>query len=226
MFVHNNKTNYNDILIEINNLKDIVKYQTRLIQDLITNNNILTEKITNLEEKSTINSKLQTINIEKINELSNNNVSELLLTNINSSDNENDIDNIDYSVTNNLIKLFEEKLEVIVNKSDIVNIFKIKNLNKTDENIITDKYIIKFNNSTIRYDLLKNRKKIKNSDIYLNENLSKENSNIFYNTRTLYRNTKIAGTCTFNGSVYIQIKKNSENIKINSIYHLNSLEIA
>ena len=71
------KINYNDILIEINNLKDIVKYQTKLIQDLITNNNILTEKVTNLEEKSTINSKLQTINIEKSNELSNNNVSEL-----------------------------------------------------------------------------------------------------------------------------------------------------
>ena len=110
------KINYNDILIEINNLKDIVKYQTKLIQDLITNNNILTEKVTNLEEKSTINSKLQTINIEKINELSNNNVSELLLTNINSSDNENDIDNIDYSITNNLIKLFEEKLEVIAGR--------------------------------------------------------------------------------------------------------------
>ena len=220
------KINYNNILIEINNIKDIVKYQTKLIQDLITNNNILTEKVTNLEEKSTINSKLQTINIEKINELSNNNVSELLLTNINSSDNENDIDNIDYSITNNLIKLFEEKLEVIVNKSDIANIIKIKNLKKTDDNIITDKYIIKFNNSTIRYDLLKNRKKFKNSDIYLNENLSKENSNIFYNTRTLYRNSKIAGTWTFHGSVYIQIKKNSENIKINSIDHLNSLEIA
>ena len=39
------KTNYNDILIEINNLKDIIKYQTRLIQDLITNNNILTKKL-------------------------------------------------------------------------------------------------------------------------------------------------------------------------------------
>ena len=154
------KINYNDILIEINNLKYIVKYQTKLIQDLITNNNILTEKVTNLEEKSTINSKLQTINIEKINELSNNDVLELLLTNINSSDNENDIDNIDYSITNNLIKLFEEKLEVIVNKSDIANIIKIKNIKKTDDNIITDKYIIKFNNSTIRYGLLKNRKQI------------------------------------------------------------------
>ena len=99
------KTNDNDILIEINNLKDIVKYQTRHIQDLITKNNILTDKV---------------------NELSNNNVSELLLTNINSSDNENDIDNIDYSVTNNVIKLFEDKLEIIFNKSDIANIIKIK----------------------------------------------------------------------------------------------------
>ena len=53
----------------------------------------------------------------------------------------------------------------------------------------------------IKYDLLKKRITFKYSDIYLNENVNKDYSNIFYNTNYI-RNNTISGAWISKGMLY------------------------
>lgn len=114
------------------------------------------------------------------------------------------------------INFAKEKLDIIVDPFDIVQIHKLPSKKNY-------KTIVKFHFHDTKFNIFKNCKKLKNTNIYINEHLTKINSDIFYKARSLYKEKKIFSCWTTNGVTFIKIKVNSIKTKISKITDYNEL---
>lgn len=85
--------------------------------------------------------------------------------------------------------------------------------------------ILRFINRKYKTDLLRQGKKLKGSEVYVNEHLTKRTAEIAREARILRRNNKIRATWTRNCKVYIQLNGSSpENSKVILVRDLKDLE--
>lgn len=85
--------------------------------------------------------------------------------------------------------------------------------------------ILRFVNRKSKVELLKQGRKLRGSDVYLNEHLTKLNAEIAREARKLKRNNKIKGTWTRNCRVLIQLNGSTpEQSKIITVRELRDLD--
>lgn len=84
--------------------------------------------------------------------------------------------------------------------------------------------IIRFVNRKNKNGLLRQAKKFRGTDVYLNENLTKKNSDIARQARALRKQSKIQGTWTRNCKVWIKLNGTPEEAKVIMIRELADLD--
>ena len=134
-------------------------------------------------------------------------------------------DNTDTDIANYTVESFcdiiQNNLDITLNTNDIelkkINIVEPDNILNNSKSEITINKIKKYN---ISFKNFKN--KFKGTNLFINDILTKTNTNIFYNTRNLRKNDKILNTWTYKGCIYIQNLENYMH-KINNIEQLDYL---
>ena len=122
-----------------------------------------------------------------------------------------------YNPRTDFIKSAKDKLEIKIEHFDIVAIHKLPT--KTETKFKTKK----FHFHETKFSLLKKASKLKNSNIYINEHLTKKNSDIFYKARQLRKVNKLHSCWTINGSTFIKLTENSNKKRISHIDELEDL---
>ena len=84
--------------------------------------------------------------------------------------------------------------------------------------------IVRFVNRKHKSELLRQAKKLKGSDVYLNEHLTKRNAEIAKQARTMKKAKKIQATWTRNCKVMIKLNGEPEEAKVIMIKDLKELE--
>ena len=110
------------------------------------------------------------------------------------------------------ITFAKEKLDIIIQPYDIVKIHKLKN-NKKKHN----KILVKLHHNSTKFEIIKNSKKLKGTDTYINEHLTQFNSDIFYKARQLRKDKVILHCWTINGITFIIKNEDSSPVKITDI---------
>ena len=88
----------------------------------------------------------------------------------------------------------------------------IKN-NKNKHN----KILVKLHHNSTKFEIIKNSKKLKGTDTYINEHLTQFNSDIFYKARQLRKDKVILHCWTINGITFIIKNEDSSPVKITDI---------
>ncbi|XP_060771961.1 uncharacterized protein LOC132882868 [Neoarius graeffei] len=84
--------------------------------------------------------------------------------------------------------------------------------------------IMRFANRKHKMQLLKQGKKLKGSDVFLNEHLTKKNADIAKKARLLRKQGKIQNTWTQNCKIFIRLKGSPEEAKILVIRDIGELD--
>ena len=203
----------NELTSKVEKLSDIVTYQTKLIQELKTDNSNLinlinTEFKKNSETIQKLPLKQITNSLIKLdNNINDNTSNTIILTNNNKED------TTSYESEDNIIKFLKSKLDIELEKGTIINITKS---NKEDTNIKSsdtvqsDKYFITLDNHKSMVNILKKKLLLINTNYYLNKKHPNNINNIFYKTRQLVKSKKITNTWVFNNKVYISTDKKNK----------------
>lgn len=114
------------------------------------------------------------------------------------------------------IKAVEQKLDVSLHPSDIVAIRELPQNRQGEKPII-----VRFANSEVKRSVMSCRKKLKNTKIFFNDQLTKTNAAIFKRTRDLRASSQLHATWTMNGRIFV---KNTENSKPYEIKTINQVQ--
>ena len=107
------------------------------------------------------------------------------------------------------INFVKNQLNIDNDPYDVVAIHELPNKNKD-----IYKTIVKFHFHETKSKIFKNIKKLKDTNIYINDHLTKYNSEIFYKARNLLKDSKIKYCWTVNGITFIKKTESSEKEKI------------
>ena len=201
-----------ELTSKVDNLSNIVTYQTQLIQELKTDNtnlnnlihsefNLNKEIIQKLPIKQ-INNTL--IKLDKDIEDTNNNI--IIFTNLNKED------KTEYTNKDNVINFINSKLNTELVEESIIDIQVYNNKDNSSEELKSNKYFIKLDNQKNVINILKNKLKLKDTDYYINKKHSTNINNLFYNTRKLLKSKQITNTWVYNNNVYISTDKTNKII--------------
>lgn len=181
---------------QTNHIANVLNTSNKKLFSEALSSNIMTKSITNsISNQISINSKLEKF-------------LDLILT-------DNNKENT-YSNKSEVIKLFKSTGNLVQN-ADIISITELntntKNIDNHTNNIKTsNKYIIKLSNIDLKIALLRNKKQLKDTNVYINEKISKDLNFLFYKTRNLKKTNMISGTWIFRNELFI---KTNDNNKIN-----------
>ena len=117
-----------------------------------------------------------------------------------------------------VVKMAKEKLGNNITEADIVVAHRLGKPQADKPRVI----IARFVNHETKTALLKNGKKLKNTPMSINEDLTKVRSKLAFEARVLQRNGKIQQTWTRDGTIYIKI--NDSVIRINNEKGFNELK--
>jgi len=118
----------------------------------------------------------------------------------------------------------------------VMQFFKTKDINIESENVSScyslprknkqtkPAIVLRFVATKHKRDILKQGKKLKGSDVYINEHLTKKNADIARMARNLRKQMKIQATWTRNGKVIIKLNGTPEEAKIITVRDLRELE--
>ena len=116
------------------------------------------------------------------------------------------------------INFVKNQLNIDIDPYDVVAIHELPNKNKD-----IYKTIVKFHFHETKSKIFKNIKKLKDTNIYINDHLTKYNSEIFYKARNLLKDSKIKYCWTVNGITFIKKTESSEKEKILNLSDFNSI---
>ena len=200
----------NELTSKVEKLSDIVTYQTKLIQELKTDNSNLiilinTEFKKNSETTQKLPLKQITNSLIKLdNNINDNTSNTIILTNNNKED------TTSYESEDNIIKFLKSKLDIELEKGTIINITKSNTEDtniKSSDTVHSDKYFITLDNHKSMVNILKKKLLLINTNYYLNKKHPNNINIIFYKTRQLVKSKKITNTWVFNNKVYINTDK-------------------
>lgn len=107
-----------------------------------------------------------------------------------------------------------------VNNNNIESCHTLPQKNKTGKPTI----IVRFVNRKYKMELLKQGRKLKGTNVYLNEHLTKKNADIAKRARELRKHGKIQNTWTQNCKVFIKQNGTPEEAKVVVIRNIEELE--
>ncbi|ROL41279.1 hypothetical protein DPX16_5388 [Anabarilius grahami] len=116
-----------------------------------------------------------------------------------------DMDSMEQQVT-----AFFHSKGISISNTDMESCYPLFRKNKNDKPAI----IIRFKNRENKTALLRQGKKLKGSDVYVNEHLTKKNADIAKRARFLRKQKKIQSTWTSNCKVYIKLKGAPEEARV------------
>ena len=116
------------------------------------------------------------------------------------------------------INFVKNQLNIDIDPYDVVAIHELPNKNKD-----IYKTIVKFHFHETKSKIFKNIKKLKDTNIYINDHLTKYNSEIFYKARNLLKDSKIKYCWTVNGITFIKKTESSEKEQILNLSDFNSI---
>ena len=116
------------------------------------------------------------------------------------------------------INFVKNQLNIDIDPYDVVAIHELPNKNKD-----IYKTIVKFHFHETKSKIFKNIKKLKDTNIYINDHLTKYNSEIFYKARNLLKDSKIEYCWTVNGITFIKKTESSEKEQILNLSDFNSI---
>ena len=203
----------NELTSKVEKLSDIVTYQTKLIQELKTDNSNLINLINNEFKKNS--ETIQKLPLKQItnslikldNNINDNTSNTIILTNNNKED------TTSYESEDNIIKFLKSKLDIELEKGTIINITKSNTEDtniKSSDTVQSDKYFITLDNHKSMVNILKKKLLLINTNYYLNKKHPNNINNIFYKTRQLVKSKKITNTWVFNNKVYISTDKKNK----------------
>ena len=112
----------------------------------------------------------------------------------------------------NFIKFAETKLQIHIKEEEIL---AIHDLHKRRDGTVP--IIVKFMRSSTKQSIMINRKKLKKSDIFINEHLTQRNMEIEKKARRMKKDGVIHSVWTWNGKVYIKETESSPKKEIKNI---------
>ena len=107
----------------------------------------------------------------------------------------------------NIAKFMKDKLDIEIQKTDVVDIHTLKHRDSHSKGTC----IVRFSNRIIRESILRSKKKLNGTGVFISEHLTKENSYLYKLARDLRRRNKIQKTWTVNCRIFA--KMNNNNIK-------------
>ena len=116
------------------------------------------------------------------------------------------------------INFVKNQLNIDIDPYDVVAIHELPNKNKD-----IYKTIVKFHFHETKSKIFKNIKKLKDTNIYINDHLTKYNSEIFYKARNLLKDSKIKYCWTVNGITFIKKTESSEKENFLNVSDFNSI---
>ena len=116
----------------------------------------------------------------------------------------------------NFIKFAESKLEVKVKDSEILAIHKLRKRRDGIEPVL-----VQFSHNTIKRSLMKERKKLRGSDIYLNDHLTRMNSDLEKKARIMKKEGQIHSFWTINGRIFIKTRESGPKKEIKCLNDLD-----
>ena len=201
-----------ELTSKVDNLSNIVTYQTQLIQELKTDNTNLNNLI---HSEFNLNKEIiQKLPIKQINntlikldkEIEDNNNNIIIFNNLNKED------KTEYTNKDNVINFINSKLNTELVEESIIDIQVYNNKDNSSEELKSNKYFIKLDNQKSVINILKNKLKLKDTDYYINKKHSTNINNLFYNTRQLLKSKQITNTWVYNNNVYISTDKTNKII--------------
>lgn len=129
-----------------------------------------------------------------------------------------------------------EVVNNILKKLNIIPEGKIEKCYRKNQQQEKSPIVVKLKNEETKIEILKTRKTIgeittkdcllkgKGSQIYINEQLTNKINNIFFHTRELKKNKKIAFAWTRDGNIYAKKTETSQKVKIKSMEDLQDLQ--
>lgn len=118
------------------------------------------------------------------------------------------------------VTTFLQSKGIEVDSNSIETCHPLPRKNKTDKPAI----IMRFMNRKHKTALLRQGRKLKGSDVYLNEHLTKRNADIAKTARFLRRQKKIQSTWTANCKIYIKLNGSPEEAKVLVIRDIQELD--
>ena len=116
------------------------------------------------------------------------------------------------------INFVKNQLYIDIDPYDVVAIHELPNKNKD-----IYKTIVKFHFHETKSKIFKNIKKLKDTNIYINDHLTKYNSEIFYKARNLLKDSKIKYCWTVNGITFIKKTESSKKENFLNLSDFNSI---
>ena len=118
------------------------------------------------------------------------------------------------------VSLAEEKLRVSV---DEIEITTIHDLSKRKDG--STPVIVQFLSADKKTEIMRQRKKLKGSDIFLNDHLTQKNNELFAEARRLKKEGKIFGTWTMNCNIFVKKNEHANKVMIKSKQDLDKLKM-
>lgn len=128
---------------------------------------------------------------------------------------EADFDSIEQQVIT-----FLDSKGIAVNSCDIEACHPLPRNNKSEKPSI----IIRFVNRKHKMALLRQGRKLRGTNVYINEHLTKKNSDIARQARVLRKHNKIQSTWTANCKIFIKLKGTPEEAKVLVIRDITELD--
>lgn len=126
-----------------------------------------------------------------------------------------DMDSVEQQVT-----AFFHSKGLSISKTDIEACHPLPRKNKNDKPAI----IIRFTNRKNKNALLRQGKKLRGTDVYVNEHLTKKNADIARRARFLRKQRKIQSTWTTNCKVFIKLNGSPEEARVLSVRFIEELD--
>ena len=184
---------------KIQNLETVLSEKNIKIKKLENNVNKLQEKLLSVEDKLEKFNKDKNLTIDGIEETTNENVRQVA------------------------IGFIRNKLEIDLKEYEICEVYRVGRVRNSSSRRI----IIKFWNSEIKNVIFKKRLSLRtNADplmknVFINEDLTRKNQEILFESRKLKKAKKIANTWTRDGSVFIKVDDQDTPVEIKEKGALN-----
>ncbi|KAL7388350.1 hypothetical protein ABVT39_012223 [Epinephelus coioides] len=114
-----------------------------------------------------------------------------------------------HSLEQQVLQFFASK-DIDIDRSTISACHTLPRKNNTAKPAI----VIRFVNKKVKIDMLRQGKKLRGSDVYINEHLTKRNADIAWQARALRKQNKIQATWTRNCKVWIKLNGTPEEAKV------------
>lgn len=129
------------------------------------------------------------------------------------------------SLEQQVIKFFRSK-DILLDSKTIAACHTIpqKQNSSSDKLNKRPRIIMRFVSTKYKTELLKVVKKLKGTDVFVNEHLTKKNAEIAYQARILKKEKKIQATWTRNCKILIKLNGSPEQAKVLTIKNVSELE--